>query len=91
MGAVTTSRMLTVGSDVERASTRLGHALRRLGIEPPCAANPERWFGEREERREAATICRASCPVLDECAALADAIDPEHGVWAGHDRTKENR
>lgn len=90
MGAVTTSRMLTVGSDVEQASSRLGHALRRLGIAPPCD-HDGRWFGEREERREAATICRARCPVLDECAALADAIDPSHGVWAGHDRTKGSR
>src|SRR5689334_11489897 len=52
----------------------------------PCLAERESlWLSERRvERKRAAELCR-QCPVIAECAALADSLPAEYGVWAGID------
>ncbi len=57
------------------------------GQAPPCAAAPDDWF---DQRVDAALVCRARCPAITACAALAAAIRPGHGVWAGVDREQAN-
>ena len=60
---------------------------------PPCASNPDLWFSDRAAEREAAAWRCRSCPVIDACAAYADALQPppRHGVWASVDRTVSQR
>jgi WhiB family redox-sensing transcriptional regulator len=51
-----------------------------------CAQiDPDMWFPESArspEVKEAKAICNA-CPVKTECAAYADEVDAEYGIWAG--------
>lgn len=54
-------------------------------LDAACAADPEpfareAWPPTALERAQA--ICQA-CPVVSECAALAAALRPLWGVWAG--------
>jgi hypothetical protein len=60
------------------------------GLSVPCHDRSE-WLSEdAEERAEAATAC-SWCPAKSRCAALAAAMRPEFGVWAGRDRTRRAR
>lgn len=50
----------------------------------PCAgAGRDRWLGTDRQQRTAAAACM-SCPVLDACAAYADAAGETFGVWGGY-------
>ncbi|MGB3685337.1 MAG: WhiB family transcriptional regulator [Ornithinimicrobium sp.] len=55
-----------------------------------CLSTPELpWAGERPsdvDQYQMAQVC-AGCPVIAECAALADLTKADAGFWAGHDRT----
>lgn len=55
-----------------------------LGGQPaPCMTrDAEVWF---DDPQLAAALCVADCHALAECADLAAALRPQHGVWAGVD------
>lgn len=54
----------------------------------PCQSDPDPFGSDdRAERREAAKAC-GWCPLLEACAAFAEANDETSLVWAGVDRTK---
>ncbi|VAZ69741.1 Transcriptional regulator WhiB [Mycobacterium kansasii] len=52
---------------------------RHLGT--PCAQNPADWLDPRR-RDHTARACR-TCPALARCAAEAERIRPDYGMWAG--------
>lgn len=57
------------------------------GLAVPCRDRDE-WLSEdAHERAEAAEAC-GRCPVKPRCRALAAAMRPDFGVWAGRDRTR---
>lgn len=43
----------------------------------------------RSRTRLAAATC-ANCPVLDQCARLAEIVQPDAGVWAGRLHTPQH-
>lgn len=61
------------------------HALgEALGGQPaPCMTTfADTWF---DQPAEASVLCLSDCHAVAECAALALALRPKHGVWAGRD------
>lgn len=70
---------------------RLSIALRDLaddGHTWPCATDPEAWYADDPDTRQAAAQRCTGCPAFAPCGDYADATDQRHGVWAGVDRTK---
>lgn len=67
----------------------------RLGIDrladrdrrTPCGVDPEPFVSDDPQIRLEAEIACRSCPVLDLCAAYADAADERWHVWGGRDRS----
>lgn len=77
--------------DAERAASNLGALLDRHAASVPCIRMPDQWTSESyRDRVEAAAAC-THCPVLDACAAYADAAREQWHVWAGRDRTTATR
>ena len=60
---------------------------------PPCAVAPDLWFSDdADSRADAAQACEY-CPtrIHIACAEYANTAREQHGVWAGHDRTRRQR
>jgi hypothetical protein len=55
---------------------------------PPC---DDRWISDDRTTREAVAPLCAPCPIKAACADVAQAINPTHGVWAGHDWSQDLR
>lgn len=92
---MTAAGLLGIPPRAEHAWTALSAALERLsddGRRPVCAQAPDLWSTDASaaDRREAALACQW-CPVLDFCAAYADAAKERYGVWAGVDRTARSK
>lgn len=55
--------------------------------------DPELWFpppgAVRDAQKFAKRVC-GDCPVIDECAAAADNLKIQHGIWGGKNRTVRN-
>jgi len=75
------------------AAEVLGQALLEVaeqGRATPCQGRRrDRWTSDdAADRAWAASVCvTLACPVLEQCAALADERDERHHVWGGTDRT----
>lgn len=59
------------------------------GSPPPCASDPESWYAPSV--RHAIETCWNECRGMAECGRLADALDEQHGVWGGQERTRKRR
>lgn len=81
------------GELAARGAAQHRAALERLlaGSEPPCATEPEAWYPTTPEGVEQATDACMGCPALFACAAYADALAADLGVWGGTDRTVKRR
>lgn len=69
----------------EAAWLQVGEAL--AGELPPCSADPEPFFGTAVEVASIVAVC-ARCPARQPCAAFGAALEAEHGVWGGEDRSR---
>ena len=78
--------MKAVSAAEERLAQKLAD-LAEVGVLPACSSDPERWFAESIDDRQAAAAECAGCPVLPECEATALELRPRFGVWAGRDLT----
>ena len=82
--------LLGIPVSAQPAYVALCAALDRMaehGRQPVCTTHPDDWSADARlrARRDAAEAC-GHCPVLQLCAAYADAAEERHGVWAGIDR-----
>lgn len=80
------------GPAAQRLLDALEHQLSIGSAPPPCSAaltGRDLWFSDNPwTRRDAATLCRQECHVLDECGAAADERHEVHGVWGGKPRQR---
>lgn len=61
------------------------------GSEPCRQTDPDRWFPEQGQNDgTAVTLCRTSCPVLQECRrwTLANPHLTAVGIWGGMTRSE---
>lgn len=82
---------LPVKARAVRQWRELRDALADLDRAVPCAVDPAAWHADDPAVREAAADACWDCPVLDRCAAYADAAMERYGVWGGTDRSIRNK
>jgi hypothetical protein len=56
---------------------------------PPCFTNADLWFATN--LAPAIRACLEDCHAVPECAAYAEAVGADSGVWAGVERTRKRR
>jgi hypothetical protein len=58
-------------------------------VPPPCFTNADLWFATNHQ--PAIRACAEECHAVPECAAYADVVGADAGVWAGVERSRKRR